>query len=89
MSNTFLPLANVTFSPSNDPHIINVISTVGGYFNFSGFCHDDVYVIRKSGYVDTEINLIDGTSNIIMDTVGQNLFYSSLKKTAKQTFYST
>ena len=80
MSNTFLPLANVTFSPTNSPNIINAISNVGGYFNLSGFCHEDVYVLRKSGYVDTDIRLVDGTSNITMDTVGENylillLFY--------------
>ena len=76
ISNTFLPLANVTFSPSNAPHIINTISTIGGYFNLSGFCNEDVYVLRKSGYLDTDIRLNDGTSNITMDTVGENEFIS-------------
>ena len=67
-------------SPSNAPHIIIAISTVGGYFNLSGFCHDVVYVLRKSGYVDTEISLVDGTSNITMDTVGENLFIKFFKQ---------
>ena len=71
MSNRFLPLANVTFSPLNASHITSTISDVGGYFDLSGFCDDDIYVLRKQGYVDTEIRFTGGTLNITMIIVGE------------------
>ena len=71
MSNRLLPLANVAFSPLNALHITMAISAVGGYYDLSGFCDDDIYVLRKSGYVDTEIRLDDGTMNITMNIVGE------------------
>ena len=71
LSDSGMPLANVSISPQYAENVILAVTTTGGYFEMSGSCFDGTYVFTKSGFVATSVTFTAPSQNVTMHTRGK------------------
>ena len=71
LSDTGMPLLNVSISPQYAENVILAVTTTGGFFEMSGSCFDETYVFTKSGFVATSVTFNASSQNVTMETRGK------------------
>ena len=71
LSDTGMPLVNVSVSPQYAKNAILAMTSAGGYFEMSGACFAETYVFTKTGFVTTSVMFSASSQNVTMETRGK------------------